>query len=303
MGIPAAACELCAIYSAERAHGVAGKGFFAGLAEQYTHFGTDQVDGQTVPNPTGQFLDSSISQLFVGYNFTTRFGVQLNLPVIYRSFQRPDGFETDRGSVSGLGDLALLGSALLYQSESERGTVTWLVQGGLKFPTGSTTRLQEEFHESEAEGAPASGIHGHDLTLGSGSVDGVVGTALFTRWRRAFLAGRVQYALRSTGDYDYRFDNDLTWSGGPGFFLVLKEKSTLALQANVSGEYKGLDTFQGVKADDTGLTAVYLGPQILFTWSDHLSAQVALDLPVSIANTGLQTVPDYRVRAGLTWNF
>ena len=83
----------------------------------------------------------------------------------------------------------------------------------------------------------------------------------------------------------------------------MKEQYTLALQLNVSGERKDRDTFRGATADDTGLTAVYLGPQINFTWSDKLSAELGVDLPVSIDNTALQAVPDYRIRAGLTWHF
>ena len=66
---------------------------------------------------------------------------------------------------------------------------------------------------------------------------------------------------------------------------------------------QGPDTFQGQSADDTGVTAVYLGPQLSFTWTSKLSAQLGADLPVSIDNTALQTVPDYRVRGGLTWHF
>ena len=89
---PASACDLCSIYSATQARGEIGKGFFSGVAEQFSHFGTVQVDGQKVPNEVGQYLDSSISQLFAGYNFNDRFGVQFNLPVIYRSFRRPEGF-------------------------------------------------------------------------------------------------------------------------------------------------------------------------------------------------------------------
>src|SRR5207248_6444890 len=105
-------------------------------------------------------------------------------------------------------------------------------------------------------------------------------------------SANVQYAIRTTGDIDYRFANDLTWAGGPGFLLLLRDKYTFALQAVVSGETKGRDTFQGAKADDTGVTAVYLGPQFTFTWSDKLSAEAGIDLPVSIRNTALQTVPD-----------
>ena len=45
LGSNAYGCDLCAIYSAAQAQGEAGKGVFAGIAEQFTHFGTVQVDG------------------------------------------------------------------------------------------------------------------------------------------------------------------------------------------------------------------------------------------------------------------
>src|SRR5262245_64793012 len=85
------ACDLCSVYSVHQARGEIGKGFFAGTAEQFTHFGTLQDDSKEVTNEVGQYLNSSISQVFVGYNFTERIGVQFNLPVIYRWFKRPEG--------------------------------------------------------------------------------------------------------------------------------------------------------------------------------------------------------------------
>src|SRR5258706_205067 len=81
---PLLACDLCAVYAATEAQGGGGKGFFGGVAEQFTHLGTLQEDGQRVENTVGQVIDSSVSQIFAGYNFSDRFGVQLNLPVIYR---------------------------------------------------------------------------------------------------------------------------------------------------------------------------------------------------------------------------
>jgi hypothetical protein len=44
-----------------------------------------------------------------------------------------------------------------------------LFVGGAKFPSVDSSRLKEEFHEIEIEGAPESGIREHDLTLGTGS--------------------------------------------------------------------------------------------------------------------------------------
>ena len=301
---PAMSCDLCAIYSASQARGDIGKGPFAGVAEQFTHFGTVQVDGQDVGNPAGQYMDSSISQVFGGYNFNERVGVQFNLPVIYRSFKRPNGEGgIESGTVSGIGDVSLLGTVVPYRIMGKDFSLNWILLGGVKFPTGSTERLKEEFNEVEEPVGPPSGIHGHDLTLGSGSYDGIAGSSIYTRWHRWFFSAGVQYAIRSTGDFDYRFANDLTWAGGPGYVILLKDEYSLSLQAIVSGEYKGKDRFQGETAEDTGVTSVYLGPQLNLTWGEHLSAYLAADLPMSIQNTSLQTVPDYRIRAGLTWHF
>ncbi|MEI9864815.1 MAG: hypothetical protein WDN00_09730 [Limisphaerales bacterium] len=71
----------------------------------------------------------------------------------------------------------------------------------------------------------------------------------------------------------------------------------------MSGESKGADTAQGAATDDTTVTSVYLGPQINFTWADKFSAQIGADLPVSLATTGNQLVPDYRIHGAMTWRF
>jgi hypothetical protein len=290
---PAVGCDLCAIYAATEAQGESGKGFFGGVAEQYTYFNTLQIGGHDVPNVGNQYLNSSISQVFAGYNFNERFGVQFNLPVIYRSY----GYFSNHGSEAGLGDVSLIGNARLYEKLSEHFTFNWTALGGVKFPTGNTSQLNPD----QPEFAP--GIGGHDLTLGSGSYDGVVGTGFFARWKRVFVTGSMQYAIRTEGAYDYQFANDWTWRGGPGVYLVLNDEHTLALQAVVSGDSKGLDTSNGAPVDDTAVTSVFLGPQISFTWSSRLSAQVGADLPVSIVSSGEQVVPNYRVRAAVNWRF
>lgn len=304
MRLEALSCDLCSVFAASEARGEIGKGWFAGLAEQFTHFGTLQTDGNKVANPRGQYLDSSITQILLGYNFMERLGVQVNVPIIYRSFQRPEGLAIEHGTETGLGDLSLLGNFQVWRFQTVHSTLAWNILGGVKFPTGSTSRLEEETHELPVPpGAITSGIHGHDLTLGSGSYDGIAGTSVYARWKRLFLAAGTQYTIRSRGDFDYQFANDLTWSGGPGVLALLTDDYSLALQTVVSGEVKGRDDFRGTVAEDTGMKAVYLGPQLLFTWRDKLSAQVALDLPASLDNTATQSVPDYRVRAALTWHF
>jgi hypothetical protein len=289
---PVLGCDLCSVYAATEAQGGSGKGFFGGVAEQFTHFGTVQEDGHKVASE-GQYIDSSVAQVFAGYNFNNNVGVQLNLPVIYRAF----GSETIHGTELGIGDVSLVGTFTPYRHLSERFNFSWTLLGGVKFPTGDSSRLNTP--DSELP----EGIGGHDLALGSGSYDGLVGTGVSGRWKRLFASASLQYAIRSEGDFQHHYANDLTWFGGPGVYLVLGHQYTLSLQAVVSGETKGKDTFSGVPDGDSAETLVYLGPQVNLTWGSRLAVVAGVDLPVSRDNSGLQVLPDYRVRGAVTLRF
>jgi hypothetical protein len=298
------ACDLCAVYRSLEAKS-SKPGFNVGLFEQFTHFGTMQQDGHKVGNPAGQSLDSSITQFIVGYQFDDRLGVQLNIPYIHRSFKRPsDTGSIERGTESGLGDLSLLGHYRVFRHSTEETIFVWDLVGGVKFPTGDSDRIKEELSESEpAVGVPPSGIHGHDLALGSGSYDGIVGTSLFASWQRFFVTGAVQYTIRSRGDVDYRYANDLSWHLKPGGYLWLAHQETLGLQLAASGEVKGKDNLAGVTAEDTGITSVFVGPELSFTWKERLSAELGAEFPVVNDNSSLQLVSDYRIRSAITWRF
>ncbi len=295
---------------------------YGAIAEQFTHFGTLQLDGDEVPNPTGQYLDSSITQLVAGYSFNSRFALQINVPLIYRSFERPEGFAIDRGTECVLCDFSLLGKFVLFHHEMEGSsslkfddpksphferedpdfTFSALLIGGVKFPTGGTSRLKEEFNEIEVPGAPVSGIHGHDLTLGTGSYDAIIGGQTSVRYKSFFFQADTQFTVRGDGAHQYNFANDLSWSGGPGYYFVRNRQTIVGLQFACSGEHKDVDEFRGQPAEDTGITSVFLGPRVIISHG-KLSAEFAAELPVSIDNTALQAVPDYRLRASFAIRF
>jgi len=226
------------------------------VVEQYMHSGTLQKNGHEVPNTIGQFIDSSVLQIFVGYNFNSRFELQLNLPVIYRSFKRPLGSGTESGTLTGIGDVSLIGNVLAYQKLEKDFSFSWSLLAGVKFPTGDSGRLnQPETITTTSSGgshshgsvvivttSPAlveSGVWGHPLALGTGSLDGIVGTSAAARWKRLFLNAGVQYAIHTEGDFSYQAANDLTWSGGPGVYLAMEKEDSVALQALVDGDTRG----------------------------------------------------------------
>ena len=298
-------------------------GLYAAVSEQFTYFGTVQVNGHEEANSTGQHLDSSITQLVAGYTFNSHFALQMNVPLIYRSFERPEGFAIDRGTESGLGDISLLAKLVAYHTEiggrrppgfdtdpksskmemhEPDFTASVVLLTGIKFPTGDSSRLKEEFNEVEIPGAPESGIHGHDLTLGTGSYDGIFGGQTSLRYQNWFFQGDLQFTLRGDGLHQYDFANDISWGAGPGYYFIRRRDTILGLQFVVSGEHKDVDRFQGRPAEDTGITSLFLGPRVIAAFG-RISAEIEVDLPVSIDNTALQVVPDYRFRGGIAIRF
>jgi hypothetical protein len=311
------ACDLCGCYTpqlnAMPKEGMSPSGFYAAVAEQFTHFGTLQFDADEVANPTGQRLDSSITQFVIGYDINERFALQFNAPLIYRDFRRPEGFAIDEGTESGLGDVSLLAKAVVWHFVSAAlrefnvegknpiaiehepdCTASLIALAGVKFPTGDPSRLKEEFHEVEIPGAPASGIHGHDLTLGTGSYDGIFGGQASLRYKNFFAEANGQFTLRGDGAHSYHFANDVTWNAGPGYYVIRKPHTVVGCQCAVSGESKDVDRFQGRPAEDTGVTSVFIGPRIIAS-HDQFSGELAAEFPVLMNTTALQVVPDYRL--------
>jgi hypothetical protein len=299
----AGACDVCAVYIATEAQ-ERRNGFRISVAEQYTRFDTRRLDGAEIANP-GEHENSAITQVVFGYQFTPRVGLQLNLPLISRTFQRLEDGKLRHGDETGVGDLSLLANVLLVSNVTENSVFRAAALGGLKLPSGDPSRLREELSEGpESDNLnTVSGLHGHDLALGSGSVDGIVGGQIFWSWRRLFLAAAGQWSIRTEGDIGYQYADDVTWLTGPGGYLLLEHDYSLSFQAVFSGETKGKDSLRGVPADDTGMTALYLGPSFGFTWGSSLNADIGADLPVLQNNTALQLVPDYRLRGGVTWRF
>jgi hypothetical protein len=298
------ACDLCSVYRALETR-ESRPGWYAGVFEQFSRFTTLRDDGERVPNQANQFLDSSITQLVLGHQFNRQLGAQLNVPVIYRSFRRPHDDKIERDTEAGPGDVTLLAHARVFEHHGEKTTMLASALLGVKFPTGNSRRLREELEEDhhDVDHGPQSGVHGHDLALGSGSYDVVLGAETFARWKRFFAAAAVQYAARTKGDFDYKFANELTGRAGPGVYVLLGHEAALGLQCLVAGEWKPKDQLNGKPVRDTGITAVYLGPALTASRGRHLSTDVAVEFPVLQETTDLQIVPDYRVRAAVLWRF
>ena len=297
------ACDFCACELPSL--GIENKpGWHVGVSEQFTHFGTLHQDGQRIANPAGEYLDSSITQFIIGYDFSRALGVQVNVPVVYRSFQRWKSGALEKGSVSGIGDVSFLAHWAPIHIERSDFMLTARFFAGVSLPSGDSERVLEEAAEGgggdEGDGGGeqiASGVHGHDLALGTGGVSGSFGADVHMQWKRLFATMGIEAAVRLKGANGYKFADEMSWHGSLGAVLVERKDFTLALAAECTGSSKGQDVFQGVTATDTSATIVYLGPKLSATWRQRYHAEVGMDFPVLRESTGVQIVPDYRVSA------
>jgi hypothetical protein len=319
------ACELCAIYSADSARGQSSAGLQISVSELYVPYRTPQLDGEEIGVPDGDYVDTSITHIVPTYNFSSRVGLSLNVPLVYHSFKRsdlrysatrPPVFETEQGSEFGIGDLALIGRVALFTKSDMNYSVGVNLLAGVKFPTGDDGRIADEVEQArlfnallppgtphDPLGHSSSAIHEHNLVLGSGSYDGIFGLTVNSRWKKWFLNAQFQYYLRTEGQEDFEFGDELMISGGPGYHVVLHDAWTLNLQLNAAYETEARDRILGQKSDRTGMTAWYLGPQVGFTWGERFAGSAGGDIPLSIANNGFQNVPDYRIHASFSVRF
>lgn len=319
------ACDLCAIYRAGDAKGETHDGFLVGVATQFIPYHTSQFESAKVQPTTSDFLDSTVTHVLLGYNFSPRFGLSLNTPISHFDFARtdlrysasaPPRVESETGSVSGLGDMSLVGRFTLFQKRTMRWGVgvNWLV--GVKLPTGESDRIADEIGQTQIynrflpPGTPhdplghsITGIHQHSLALGTGSVDAITGLTANANWQRWFFNAQFQYYLRTEGETGFKAGGESILSGGPGMFLLANPNRTLSLQGNFVHDVMARDEILGEPSNRTGSRASYAGPLVTFTWRSSFSINVGIDVPLQIANNGFQLVPNYRLHGGVSWTF
>ncbi len=277
-------------------------GWSVGVGVQYTDFDRLQQDGQPVPNPDNQFVHSLITQVQVGYNFDNRVGLHLTLPYVSRDFQRVVGDSVHQaGNLSGMGDAILMGRWAAIRRTGHDHSVVAVLNAGLKLPTGSPDELQEQVNA--LLGGPDSVVGGHDLALGTGSLDVLLGGSL--AWHRGAWVGgaTVLYAFRNPGAFGYRYGNDFQWDVSFGHSLKGGAGGP-SLSLDLNGETKNEDVFGGNQlVIDTGVNETFVGPKLETGVGNNQRATVEVTFPIHEANSDLQLVPSYRIRGSYVRRF
>jgi hypothetical protein len=309
--IAAFACDPCSLYNAARLQGLVPGTFSLSISEQNTSF--DRPNGvENNSTRNGEFVrDFSTTQLTAAYDFNQQFGVQVTLPFIISRFDEVKNYRYQTQTDSGIGDLTLLGRYSFLTLRSPEWSVVAGLSGGIKLPTGDTGTLNQ-VAEEEILGSTksllrhhpvASASGGRVLTFGTGSTDFLVGSNLFSRYQRFLFLADVQYGIRTEGDYNYQFANDLIWSVGPGYYLALEHDSFWATRAVLTGEFKPSDSLNGSPVAGSSISNLYLGPEVLFSLANGISGMLGVDMRTTGEDPGSTIVPEYRIRAAIGYRF
>lgn len=319
----ASACDLCAVNNAALLPTAAMLPFQITLAEQFIARGTPQLNGVETANPGGDYLDTAITHIVPGWNPIPEFGISLNLPLIHRSYRTTEfvdggGFlvpQAASGTISGLGDASIILRWSPWRHRDENWSGSFHILGGVKLPTGDSDRLASYVslariydglfpagHNHDADPI-AGGVHPAELSLGSGSVDGIFGLTGEVSSGRWFLKADAQYYLHTEGESGYRFGDEILLSARPGLALWKEKSWSLAAQLNATFEWRGTDSLLGREATHMGWSQWLLGPELTWRWKNSFQVQTGVDIPVSVENNGFQIVQDYRVNGRVVWRF
>ncbi len=293
----ASACDVCATHLALAAREEAGRTTVS-VFEQYSDYDAPPGGGHTF---TGYATQVSASHWVNG-----RWAVQAGLPILDKNLDNGEAHE------SGIGDATLLAVFRAVKHEDAAGYATVDAFAGIEAPTGDSDPLREERdaaleamhaeeheHEGGEEDHHAPHPHGHHVALGSGSWDGIFGVSGLWKRGRVMGMGEAQYVLRTEGDFDFEYGDEVIGRAGLFWFALLEDAGSIAAGAEVTADRKAEDRVMGVKQDGSDGDAVYAGPSLRATWNDRLAASFAWDIAVSGEDEGLEGAASTRVRGAL----
>jgi len=300
----ARACDICSLYSAMQLKDRKGGSLTLSVTEQFTDFKRTSSE-QGVAIRDGEITRSfSTTQLGLIADLSDRLAVQWVTPIVNRRVDKFENFRSVTENDYGLGDMSFAAHYTLVRVPDLERSFYWSISSGVKLPTGSTGALADVDDGSlVTRHHSVGGGGGRVLSRGSGSYDFMLGTAVLTTIDRWFLNADTEYNYRTEGDFSYEFADDILWSAGAGYQLVLDHDYTIGAALFIAGEHKGHDTLAGQSVAQSRVDNIFVGPEFVFTHVSGLQGFLSAHFPVSDAGDSTTLVPRFRAKGGLSYRF
>lgn len=195
--------------------------------------------------------------------------VAVSLPYVSKTLSLRDG---QRRGTEGLGDLRLFALYRFFRQDRPFGTIEATLLGGLKLPTGDSTR-------SDAQGRlpPA-------LQPGTGSVDGLVGLTLGSISRRwgLYLGGLGKLNTEAQG---FKAGDTVSYNLTVQYQLFpdwpIPDLSQLNLSLELVGTTASRDVVLGKTVSESGGTEFFLAPGLQYFLGPQWGLEAAVEVPIS----------------------
>jgi hypothetical protein len=221
--------------------------------------------------------DSHRLDLFISWTPVDRVTLTLDIPWAFNEIVEIEGDERVRSTLSGLGDIGLQASGVLWRNRDVLPS-TW-VEGRafLKFPSGEDSERVD-------------GVRDPHLQIGTGSWDFGFGLAGTHKLDWGSLYSSTFYRVNTEGSLDYEYGNVFLLNVGTevplGHLLGVQwlEYFTPGLEANY--RYADKDQFKNESFDDSGGSILYITPSLRirvpwFTERGGPFLRTAVQIPVT----------------------
>lgn len=224
-------------------------------------------------------------QLWARVPVFKNFQVSALVPYHFHNRQLTTGGE----SISGMGDITVLGLYTVYQTHKDSTTFVHTLQAGvgIKAPTGTYD-------------ADDKGTVNPSFQLGTGAWDYLLAAEYVIRYRQLGFNTMLNYAFKTENKDYYRFGNQFNYAG-TFFYTIEKEKFTLVPQLGIAGEVYAANEQYDEEVPDTAGDILF-GKVGLEAGSGRFSVGINGMLPISQNLTGGRVEANYRWSVNLNYS-
>lgn len=229
------------------------------------------------------------------YGFSKRFSADLLLSYVRQERTVNNFNKSERTSSEGFGD-----ATVLLKYEVIRKVNYGLSSGlGIKLPTGSSTKVNEDGITLNA-----------DLQPGSGATDFLFWSHFSSQWKNrpsATIFATLIFATKGhnktyLGVQDYKFGDELQAIVGLGDRILLANQ---IFDPSLAFRYRNAASDQNndVLVPSTGGNWLFVSPSISWWPNPNISWNVNIELPLLANITGTQVSPTLRFNTGIYYKF
>ena len=200
----------------------------------------------------------------------------------------PDVLFSEADAIKGLGDASLLAKYSLLGDPVELAMLA-----GVKIPTGSTRRKDDDGEVLEPDHQP-----------GSGSWDALFGVAAGKQFERLWLGASLLVRITPEGRHEFKPGNTVQAAVKAEYQLTeLGTFPRIYGFLELAGDVIAKDRVNGVSNDDTGGVILSMAPGVKARLDDHVSGALSFPTPFYQGLHGFQHEERFGVLFGVSYDF